>query len=402
MEIMKRISLLIFSVILSIHTYAQIDSTNKPFKKFDILPAISYAPETKLTLGIIGFYYFDLAKQSTATKLSNVEFLAAYTLANQIVIETRWDVYADDNAWRYRGEAFFNRYPDRNYGLGNNADLRIVDIEDDNRDTLNYFRFDSDRIRFAPIALKRLKEHLYLGLQLDLEYVYRMQAIADLNLPIYAGNPSYDQIPVEGWRVGLGFNLLHDSRDNSLNALSGSYFEMSNHLFSGYFGSEYDYVSLDLDGRYYVPIHKRHTLAMRGTLKMRFANEVLPLRGLARVGGYRFMRGYFQGTFQDKYLLAFELEYRIPFWKPDLDAPIWKIWKRLGLVTFISGAEVFHQPNDIGSKPFNMAAGVGLRILFNKANRLNLRIDYGVGLRKKSGGPGKRQTGLYFFLAEAF
>ena len=31
----------------------------RDFKRLDIFPAISYAPETKLTLGAIGFLYFD-------------------------------------------------------------------------------------------------------------------------------------------------------------------------------------------------------------------------------------------------------------------------------------------------------------------------------------------------------
>jgi hypothetical protein len=51
---------------------------------------------------------------------------------------------------------------------------------------------------------------------------------------------------------------------------------------------------------------------------------------------------------------------------------------------------------------FNVAAGGGLRILLNAKSRSNIRIDYAVALRADSDGPGKRQSGFYFFLGEAF
>jgi hypothetical protein len=38
------------------------DTVKKDFRRFDFFPAISYAPETKLTLGVIGYYYLDLTK----------------------------------------------------------------------------------------------------------------------------------------------------------------------------------------------------------------------------------------------------------------------------------------------------------------------------------------------------
>jgi len=49
-----------------------------------------------------------------------------------------------------------------------------------------------------------------------------------------------------------------------------------------------------------------------------------------------------------------------------------------------------------------LAGGTGLRILFNDDSKVNLRIDYAWGFAPNSNGLGKRQTGLYFFLAEAF
>jgi len=120
------------------------------------------------------------------------------------------------------------------------------------------------------------------------------------------------------------------------------------------------------------------------------------------VGGNSFIRGYFTGTYQDDHLLAFETEYRMPFWNDDTDAPLKHFWKRLGMVFFASGAQVYGQDGKFGFDRFNYAIGGGLRVLFNSESRLNIRIDYAVSISRDSAGPGKQQTGLYFFLSEAF
>ena len=399
---MKTFVATIVGVLLGGILYAQLDTLPRTFRRVDLFPAISYSPETKLTLGVAGYYYFDLAKTSPATRLSQVEFVAVYTLADQMVAETKWDAFSDDNAWRYRGELYFNRFPDRNYGLGNDAGLLIADIEDDVIDTLNYLRFTSDRIKFTPVVLKRVGAHFYLGMQGHLEYLYNLKPIADNYYLINEGSANLLDFPVEGLRIGLGINALYDSRDNIINPLRGSYVEFSNHFFSHHFGSDFDYSSFRLDGRHYIPVAGDHTLALRSVVNFRFSDEPIPLRGLSRVGGTKFMRGYFKGTYQDNHLLAFELEYRWPFWNEDLDAPWWKLWKRMGIVGFVGGAQVMHQPSDFSFNRFNMSAGGGVRFLFNKVTRLNIRIDYGFGLSKNSGGPGLEQSGLYFYLAEAF
>ena len=92
----------------------------------------------------------------------------------------------------------------------------------------------------------------------------------------------------------------------------------------------------------------------------------------------------------------------MPFWPEGTTAKLWQIWKRLGIVGFISGAQVFHETSDFQIDAFNIAMGGGLRILFNPQSRVNIRIDYAIGLSKGSDGINKRQRGLYFNLGEAF
>lgn len=382
---------------------SQDEITRDKFNRLDIFPAISYSPETKLTLGAIGIIYFDLGKGQTGTPLSNLEFLGVYTLNKQIILETHWDLFGKENRWRSRGELFFNRYPDRNYGMGNKANTLVVEInEEGTPDTLNYLNFDSDRIKFSPVFLKRIKSHLYLGPQYDMEYLYRMRIIPDQYQFINGDSLSITDMPIEGLRSGLGIQLLFDNRTPLLNPLKGAMLELNIINYNRALGSKYKFTSITTDMRYFQNTFRNQTLAFRFFGSAEFTNDEIPMRALSRVGGYKFIRGYFKGTYQDYHMSAFEMEYRLPFWKEGNDSKLWQVWKRLGIVTFLSGAQVFHHISEFQINRFNLATGGGLRVLFNPKTRVNLRIDYAVGLAKNSAGPGKHQHGFYFYLGEAF
>jgi outer membrane protein assembly factor BamA len=209
-------------------------------------------------------------------------------------------------------------------------------------------------------------------------------------------------LPVDGFRSGIGFQILFDNRDRIINPLKGSLIELNNLNYGKFVGSDYRFNVVSLDARQYINPFKNQTLALRVMGAMEFTDDQIPMRALARVGGHKFIRGYFKGTYQDQNMVAFEPEYRLPFWPEGTNAKLWQVWKRLGVVGFVSGAQVFHEPSDFQWDNFNLAVGGGIRVLFNPQSRVNLRFDYAVGLRKGSDGQGERQSGFYFFLGEAF
>jgi len=378
-------------------------TSERAFKRLDIFPAISYSPETDLTLGAIGIKYFDLAKGDLCTPISNLEFVAVYTLNSQIIIETRWEIFTAKNLWRIRGEAYFNRFPDRNYGIGNNAAALVVEVDGASvSDTLNYLNFDSDRIKFSPVVLRKLRPNLYFGLQYDMEYLYHLEITADQHYFINEDALVIKDMAVDGIRSGIGFQLLFDNREQPINPLKGSLISFNNLNYGGFLGSDFGFTTFYLDARHYLNTHKNQTLALRAYGSAKFTKDEIPMRALSRVGGDKFVRGYFRGTYQDHHMAAFEVEYRLPFWPEDTDAKMWQVWKRLGLVGFIGGAQVFDNISDFQIDNFNLGVGGGLRILFNPQSRVNLRIDYALGLSNGSDGINKRQSGLYFHLGEAF
>lgn len=385
------------------------EDTAKRFRKYDILPAISYAPETQLTLGVIGYRYLDFSKGDPTTIRSFINLIAIYTTANQIILESNWDMFTSGNKWRFSGTLYYNKYPDRNYAIGNDADALVFEYDlNENviQDTtvLNYKRFSINRVTFQPIFLKEFSTSIYGGLTLDFEYQYNLVDLADsFEIIRKADEIALLEDNMLDLRSGLGLVFYYDSRDILLNPRKGAFLDLRNKYFGKFMGSKYNYITLTLDARKYFNPVSNHTLALRGVLNYRFTNdEVIPIRGMSRVGGVTFVRGYFKGTFQDNNMAAFEGEYRIPLWKDGKKAPWFHFWKWLGLTGFVSAAQVFSPDNPHSFNSYNVAAGGGLRILFNPESKVNIRIDYAVGLAQGSNGPGKRQTGLYFFLAEAF
>lgn len=380
-----------------------LQSRPRDYKRLDIFPAISYSPETKLTLGVIGFAYFDFRKGDLSTPISYIDFLAVYTLNKQILLESRWEVFTHARKWRTRGELLLQRYPDRNYGIGNDASVLLEEVDDDgSRDTLNYLNFNSNRIKFSPAVLRRVKRNLYIGLQSDLEYLFKYDELPDQYHFLNADSFRITDVPVTGFRSGIGFQVLYDNRDNLINPLRGTFIEFNDRHYAGWLGSDFTFSYYSLELRQYINTWSNHTLALRGMASLEYTKDEVPLRALSRVGGHKFIRGYFRGTYQDHHMLAFETEYRLPLWREGRPSKLWQVWKRLGVVGFLGGAQVFQDGASVKLERFNLAAGGGLRILLNPKSRSNIRIDYAVAFRDDSGGPGKRQSGLYFFLGEAF
>jgi hypothetical protein len=94
------------------------------------------------------------------------------------------------------------------------------------------------------------------------------------------------------------------------------------------------------------------------------------------------MRGYFQGRYRDKFYAMLQVEYRQYF------------TKRFGFVVFGGLGDVASEliEYDFGSLKYSY--GGGLRFLFNKKQKINLRMDIGFGQ------DGNR--GVYFGIEEAF
>ena len=102
---------IVILIAIAYQGFAQEEDTVKKFRKYDLLPAISFSPETGLTLGVIGYRYLRLGKTDPDTKTSTIDFVAVYTTKNQVIVESRYDIITDGSKFRFRGFVGYNLYP---------------------------------------------------------------------------------------------------------------------------------------------------------------------------------------------------------------------------------------------------------------------------------------------------
>jgi len=334
-------------------------------KKSDmiLLPILYYKPETKIALGAGVMYYLRGSSNGAHTRPSNIFVSAVATQRKQFSIELKPDVYWNDEKYHLAGNLRVSKYVDKYFGIGR---LTTKDAEE------NYsFRSLEVKVDF----LRKVRSELSLGLHYALETttITEYEAEGELIHKEVSGSDG-------GTASGLGFLINWDSRNNIFTPEKGSYHQGSVTLYDGMFGSNFDYVSVALDSRKYFELLPSHTLAFQAYCELKTGNP--PFRRLSLLGGEERMRGYFQGRYRDKNMLVFQVEYRI--------VPVF--W-RIGLAGFLAAGDVADKLGafDIGS--FKYAGGIGLRYLWNREDKLNIRIDAAWG---------KDTSGFYITIKEAF
>jgi hypothetical protein len=120
-----------------------------------------------------------------------------------------------------------------------------------------------------------------------------------------------------------------------------------------------------LDVRRFFPLGAGQVLALQA--KGRIMTGDPPFYRLATIGGISVLRGLYDGRFRDKTAVAVQAEYRFPI-------PITKL---LGGVVFAGVGEVAERPADLSLVDLQVAGGVGIRVMLDPRERINLRIDVG-------------------------
>lgn len=325
------------------------------------LPALFYTPETRLGYGALTSGVFNLGDKST-TRNSNVQLLAAYTLNDQIILQSKHNIFTKGEKYVFNGELSYYDFPILYYGIGN-------DTKEEFEENLQY-----QVVEFRERVLKQVKPHLFVGVQ------YRFTNLYDLSYePEYliADKPLLESNT--GKNSGLGFSIAFDNRDNVLNASSGNFFNVSSFYYQGAFGSDFEYNRYTLDLRKFQSINDKSVLAAQ--LYGEFNTSGTPFREMAQLGGDMIMRGYYNGRYRDNQQIALQGEYRR------------QILSWLGITAFSGIGDVSEEFSAFDLEEFKWTAGAGLRFMVNKSDRLNIRVDYGFG---------ESTSGFYFAFAEAF
>ncbi len=341
-------------------------------KKLSItpFPALFKSPEYGIGYGALVIPVYNFGTDSL-TRNSSGQVLAYYTTKKQASFSISYTVYTNRENWAILGETRAENAPIFYYGTGNE------NTEEDKGLIDHKLFFTQNRI------LKQLKRNVFAGGQFQVNRISKVKAknIEDSereNLILQRPSQELDGSTV----VGLGPSFLFDSRDNVINAASGSYLELGSFFNHKAFGSEFNFNRYALDVRKFLSLDEssKHVLALQARSVVETGS--VPFRELAFFGGHRTMRGFYEGRFRDKNMVMAQAEYRL------------QVLKRHGIALFGSAGQVAPTFSNIGFAENQYAGGLGYRFMLNTKEKINIRIDYAVG----SGGT----SGLYFAIGEAF
>ncbi len=341
--------------------FSQKDSI-KP-KHLLIFPVISSSIETGFSFGSVGSLTFRSSSKDTISRTSNLQALVLYSTKKQLVTAINGSQYFKKESYILNEQFSYSSFPDKFWGLGNQS--AESDVEP--------YKYHQYYIYLH--LLKKISPNLFIGAVFENQKVWNIT---------YVAGGVFDKQQVigrNGYHVsGLGNSLTYDNRNNAFAPDKGFFGQFSYNHFSKFLGSEFVYTNFVLDLRKYFSISARKVLAFQ---LFSFSNTGdVPLRSLASFGGANRMRGYYDGRFKDYDQILIQSEFRFP------------LYKRFSAVVFGGTGTVGRTFADYSLRDLKYSYGGGLRIAVNKKEKLNIRLDYGIGQGSNNG--------FYLQLGEAF
>lgn len=326
----------------------EVEKTEAPPARsgFVIAPVVYYTPETRLAWGLVGIHHFRLGRALQSSRLSHYRFNFIRTQNKQSIAQVDYELYLADGKFLVDGVAKYSYFPDRFYGIGNRT------LEEDRED------FTSSNWRLQLNLQRRWGRNAFVGLHLE-TYDVAMRdresdgRLAGGTLPGAAG----------GTVSGLGVFAKWDSRDNTFSPASGTYFSLFFNRFFRALGGDFAFGQAILDARGYFGLGHGQVAALQ--VMWRSVWGEAPFHMLPKFGGLNLMRGYYDGRYCDRSMLALQAEYRRP------------LWGRFGLCVFSGVAQVQEKASLLELGGFHAAGGAGLRYKFNRRENLNVRLDVG-------------------------
>jgi hypothetical protein len=332
-----------------------------PQKSGRLYPSGSISPGYSLSTGASAVFAANGAfytSEDTGAKISNVSTDLVYTQKRQLIFDLQSNLWAVHNRYNFVTDWRYYSYTQRTYGLGPESH------------EADYVEQSYDFARLHQTALRALSAHLFAGVGYAFDRYYNITQIG--SGPKTLADLAAYGVARGSTSAGLNFALLFDDRANSINPWGGTYVNVVYRPNLTALGSDTNWQSLLVDVRRYVrfPASSDNILAFWSydwlTLSGKPPYLDLPSTGWDTYGNLG--RGYIQGRFRGRDLIYLETEYRFGLRRDGL----------LGGVVFVNAESVSQWPsNQLGKVA--PAAGVGIRLKFNKFSRTNVAVDYGFG-----------------------
>jgi hypothetical protein len=311
------------------------------------------------------------------TFLSNVTFSPSTNLKGEWNLPIRSNIWSPGNKWNFEGDYRVTFYPQYTWGLGGNT-------APSNKILVNY-----TYVRFYQNALRRIgnKPFLFFGMGYNLDYHIDIRTNNDtVSLAKFTGYKYGTTNHGNSFSSGVTFNLLYDTRNNSLNPLPGWFYNVVVRASPKALGSQTNWYSLYLDARKYISFdpNRWNVLAFWSYLwtTMGTSSPYLDLPAITWDANQRSGRGFYPSRYTGRTLFDFETEYRRSITADEL----------LGFVVF-GNLNSVTQPQNSQFSYVHAAAGAGLRVKFNKHSGTNFGTDFAAS---------KGYWAIYFSLGEAF
>ena len=333
--------------------------TTKP--EFSVIPALGYTLETEFVVSLTGNVAF---RTDSLAHISTISTNIGYTQNRQFTFPIESEIWTKNNEYSLVGDYRFYKYPQSTYGLGTNANIK-------NEDPMDYIYF-----RFHEIVLKNIVGNFFAGGGYIVDYHVGVTHQG----PVNGAASDYTAYGPQAKTIssGVSFQLLYDTRENSIYPDDGSYASLQFRDNRTFFGSSSNWRSLIIDLRKYFkfPEGTDNVLALWSydwlTLTGKPPYLDLPATGwdpYASTG-----RGYIQGRFRGAQEVYAEAEYRFKITRNGL----------FGGVVF-GNAQSFSGAPGTPLQSIQPGYGTGLRIKLNKLSKTNIDIDYGFGRQGSRG-----------------
>jgi outer membrane protein assembly factor BamA len=338
-----------------------LESQTAPRRRVFPVPVLGYAPETSLLFGVALGGVVSADPAGPATRPSTALLTAVYTLKRQYQLELTLDRWTARDGWHLTGYAGLERYPSEFYGIG----ILATDTSE---------IFTPQRLTLSAGAQRRVARHLYAGLGYWYRHGRMVETAAGGRLApgVIAGSRG-------GAETLLTLETVWDSRDVLYRTRRGVYLRVAHGLASPALGGDLSYRRYTADARAYRSVGDGVVLAAQVVVDA--ADGTVPFDLLPHLGGSGILRGYTVPRFTDGAMSAVQLEVRAP------------LKGVVSVVGFAGAGATAPSLRGIPDATPRVAGGAGLRLLVDRKEGLQIRLDYAFA---KGGG------GFYIAAGDAF
>jgi Omp85 superfamily domain len=318
---------------------------------------------------------------------------ASVTTKGIIYFYVNHNIFTPGNQWNLQGNIVVSKSitPDAGFGIGQGKDEGNTAETVLANPTHKVYAIHSLYFNFREKIYKEVAKNLFLGAGASFEIRRNIQQKDTVNnaTPFSVYNNEHG-FPQDHYSAnGFLFNVQYTSRDNPNRAYKGIYFDAGFRVNQTWIGSTKNSVQFTTDFRKYFSlsdINPETVLAFWnwGSYLVSGTIPYLELPGTSRDGSFRSGRAYTSQYFKGTQFNDTEAEFRFPILSN----------KFVSGVTFVNLQTANDEQGIKLFQVFQPGYGAGLRVLFNKATRTNLALDYAFG---KFG-----NRGFFLNLNEAF